>query len=79
MQILTQIRYYLFLSEVYNSNGLPDKALKTLQSAEKTRSGQLGQVHLALADIYRDKKMAEDSFNELTWLLQFPTWTLIRK
>ncbi len=34
----TQIRYYLFLAEVYNSNGLPDKALKILLAAEKVES-----------------------------------------
>ncbi|HTD98589.1 MAG TPA: tetratricopeptide repeat protein [Mucilaginibacter sp.] len=61
----TQIRYYLLLGELYNSNGLPDKALKVLQTAVKIAPNN-GQVHLALADIYRDKKDYERSFNELT-------------
>ena len=60
-----QIRYYLLLGELYNSNGLADKALKVLQTAEKTNA-QNGQVHLALADIYRDKKNYEASFDELS-------------
>jgi len=60
-----QIRYYLLLGELYNSNGLADKALKVLLTAEKMDAHN-GQVHLALADIYRDKKNYEASFDELT-------------
>ena len=47
----SEIKYYLFLSELYTANNLPDKALKVLQTAEKVDAGS-GLVHLALADIY---------------------------
>ncbi len=60
-----QIKYYLFLSELYNSNNYPDKALKVLLTAEKL-SPNNGLVHLGLADIYRDKKNIDASYNELT-------------
>jgi tetratricopeptide (TPR) repeat protein len=59
-----QIKYYLFLSELYNSNNFNDKALKVLLNAEKIDSGN-GLVHMALAEIYKDKKNVEASFNEL--------------
>ncbi|MDB5153239.1 MAG: tetratricopeptide repeat protein, partial [Mucilaginibacter sp.] len=73
-----QIRYYLFLAEVYNSNGLADKALTTLRSAEKIDPNN-GQMHLALADIYRDKKSYEDSFNELTLAFAIPDLDIDQK
>ncbi len=66
-----QIRYYLLLGELYNSNGFADKALKVLLTAEKT-DPNYGQLHLALADIYRDKKNYEASFNELTLAFSIP-------
>jgi tetratricopeptide (TPR) repeat protein len=66
-----QMRYYLLLGELYNSNGFADKALKVLLTAEKT-DPNYGQLHLALADIYRDKKNYEASFNELTLAFSIP-------
>ncbi len=60
----TQVRYVLLLAEIYNSNGLNDKALKALDAAEKTFPSN-GQLHLALADIYRDKKNYQACFDEL--------------
>jgi tetratricopeptide (TPR) repeat protein len=59
-----EIRYYLLLSELYNSNGFNDKALDILLRAEKINNAN-PRVHLALADIYRDKKNNDASFNEL--------------
>lgn len=67
----SQIKYYLFLSELYNANNLSDKALKVLQTAEKINSNS-GLVHLALADIYRDKKDYQASFNELKLAFAIP-------
>jgi tetratricopeptide (TPR) repeat protein len=67
----SEIRYSLLLAEIYNSNGFPDKALKVLLSAEKT-DAKNGQVHLALADIYRDKKDYEASFNQLSLAFALP-------
>jgi tetratricopeptide (TPR) repeat protein len=67
----SEIKYYLFLSELYTANNLPDKALKVLQTAEKINAGS-GLVHLALADIYRDKKDYEASYNELTLAFAIP-------
>lgn len=66
-----KVKYYLLLAEVYNSNGLADKALNALLSAEKIDPNN-GLVHLALADIYRDKKNNEDSFKELTLAFAIP-------
>jgi tetratricopeptide (TPR) repeat protein len=66
-----KVKYYLLLAEVYNSNGLADKALNTLLSAEKIEPNN-GLVHLALADIYRDKKNNDDSFKELTLAFAIP-------
>jgi len=59
-----QIKYYLLLGEIYNSNKQQDKALKILLDAEKLDPNN-GTVHLALADIYRDKKDNDACFNEL--------------
>ena len=67
----SQIKYYLFLSELYNANNLSDKAVKVLQTAEKINSNN-GLVHLALADIYRDKKDYQASFNELKLAFAIP-------
>jgi tetratricopeptide (TPR) repeat protein len=60
----SEMRYYLLLAEIYNSNNLTDKALKVLQTAEKVDAGN-GPVHLELAEIYRNKKNEEASYNEL--------------
>jgi tetratricopeptide (TPR) repeat protein len=73
-----QIRYYLLLSEIYNSNGLSDKALTVLLQAEKLDAGN-GMVHLAIADIYRDKKNNEASFNELTLAFAIPDINIDQK
>jgi len=67
-----QIKYYLFLSELYSTNNSPDKALKVLQDAEKI-DNKNGLIHLALADIYRDKKDYESSYNELSVAFAIPT------
>jgi len=66
-----QPKYYLFLAELYSANNFADKALKILQTAEKLKIGN-GLVHLALADIYRDKKDYEASYNELTLAFAIP-------
>ena len=67
----SEIRYYLLLAEIYNSNNFQDKALKVLKSAEKI-DPKNGRVHLALADIYRDKKDYETSYNELIAAFNLP-------
>jgi len=66
-----QIKYYLFLAELYSANNFSDKALKVLLTAEKVNANN-GLVHLALADIYRDKKDYEASFNQLTIAFAIP-------
>jgi tetratricopeptide (TPR) repeat protein len=65
------VKYYLYLSELYTANNLTDKGLKVLQAAEKLDPNN-GLVHLALADIYRDKKDPETSYNELTLAFAIP-------
>jgi len=74
----TEVRYYLLLGEIYNSNGLTDKALKALQDAEKIDSNN-GQLHLALADIYRDKKNNDACFNELKLAFAIPDLDIDQK
>jgi len=66
-----EVKYYLFLSELYTANNLTDKGLKVLLTAEKIDPGN-GLVHLALADVYRDKKDEEASYNELTLAFAIP-------
>jgi len=73
-----QMRYYLLLSEIYNSNGLSDKALKVLLQAEKLDAAN-GMVHLALADIYRDKKNNDACFNELKLAFAIPDVNIDQK
>jgi tetratricopeptide (TPR) repeat protein len=73
-----QVRYYLLLAEVYNANGYQDKALKALQDAEKIDSKN-GQLHLALADIYRDKKNNDACFNELKLAFAAPDLDIDQK
>jgi tetratricopeptide (TPR) repeat protein len=68
----TTIRYYLLLAEIYNSNNYKDKALKVLEAAQKVDSNN-GQLHLALADIYRDKKDYEACFYQLTLAFAVPS------
>ena len=74
----SQIKYYLFLSQLYSSNNQPDKALKTLLAGEKIKPNS-GLVHLALADIYRDKKDVEHSYNELTLAFAIPDLDIEQK
>jgi len=74
----SQIKYYLYLSELYNSNNLIDKAVKVLQTAEKIDANN-GLIHLALADIYRDKKNEAESFNELTLAFAIPDENIDQK
>lgn len=59
-----EIRPYLQLSELYNSNNQNDKALKVLENASKTNADN-ALVHLALADIYRDQRNYLACFNQL--------------
>jgi len=66
-----QIRYYLLLGEIYNANNQRDKALKALLKAEQLDSRN-GLVHLALADIYRDKKDSEACYKELELAFAIP-------
>jgi tetratricopeptide (TPR) repeat protein len=73
-----QVRYYLLLAEIYNSNGLNNKALPVLQKAVKMDPGN-GMVHLALADIYREKKDAEACFNELELAFAIPSLEIDQK
>jgi tetratricopeptide (TPR) repeat protein len=74
----SQIKYYLFLAELYNANNLSDKALKVLQTAKKINPDN-GLTHLALADIYRDKKDYEACFNELTLAFAIPELDIDQK
>ncbi|MDB5061042.1 MAG: hypothetical protein JWP67_885 [Mucilaginibacter sp.] len=67
----TQLKYYLMLAEVYNSNNLNDKATAILEKAKKLAPDN-GTLHLALADIYRDKKNYEASFHELEVAFAIP-------
>ncbi|RVU01897.1 tetratricopeptide repeat protein [Mucilaginibacter limnophilus] len=59
-----ELRYYLLQAELYNSNGFADKALEVLEKAGRLNPDN-GLLHLALADIYRDKKDFKSSFNQL--------------
>jgi tetratricopeptide (TPR) repeat protein len=65
------MKYYLFLSELYTANNMADKGTKVLLDAEKINP-RVGLIHLALADSYRDKKDAENSYNELTLAFALP-------
>ncbi|OOQ58459.1 tetratricopeptide repeat protein [Mucilaginibacter pedocola] len=66
----TDPKYYLMLAEVYNSNGLNDKALDILNKGvtaldkEKISGQGIGLLHMALADVYKDQKNFDASFNE---------------
>jgi len=67
----SEIRYYLLLAELYNSNNFEDKALKALQTAEKV-DPKNPQLHLALADVYREQKKYEDCYNQIELAFQSP-------
>ena len=74
----SQIKYYLFLSQLYSSNNLNDKAFSVLQAAEKIDNNN-GLIHLSLADIYRDKKDYQSSFNELKLAFAIPDLDIDQK
>lgn len=73
-----QIRYYLLQAEIYNSNGQNAKALPVLLKAEKLDPNN-GMVHLALADIYREKKDAEACFSQLELAFAVPDLDIDQK
>ncbi|MBD1393975.1 tetratricopeptide repeat protein [Mucilaginibacter glaciei] len=66
-----QLRYYLMLADIYNSNNLNDKATAVLERAKKLDPNN-GTLHLALADMYREKKNYDASFKELEIAFAFP-------
>ncbi|RYE28676.1 MAG: tetratricopeptide repeat protein, partial [Sphingobacteriaceae bacterium] len=66
-----EMRSYLQLSELYNSNNQNDKALKTLESAQKSVTDN-PLIHLALADVYRDQKNYAACFNQLKTAFAYP-------
>ncbi|RCH54654.1 hypothetical protein DJ568_12610 [Mucilaginibacter hurinus] len=66
-----ELRYYLLLAELYNSNGLSVDALAVLETAGKLNPDN-GLLHLALADIYREQKNADNSFKELRFAFASP-------
>ncbi|UEG52934.1 tetratricopeptide repeat protein [Mucilaginibacter daejeonensis] len=73
-----QIRYYLLLGEIYNSNKFPDKALSILLKGEKARPDN-GMVHLALAETYRSKNEIEASFKQLELAFASPDLDIDQK
>jgi tetratricopeptide (TPR) repeat protein len=73
-----QVRYYLMLGEIYNSNNLTDKALKVLQRGEKVKPDN-GMLHLALADTYRTKKDFEASYKQLELAFAAPSLDIDQK
>ena len=73
-----QVRYYLMLGEIYNSNNLTDKALKVLQRGEKAQPDN-GMLHLALADTYRTKKDYEASYKQLELAFASPSLDIDQK
>jgi tetratricopeptide (TPR) repeat protein len=73
-----EIRSYLQLSDLYNSNNQNDKALKILEAAGKINSDN-ALIHLALADVYRDKKNYVACFNELKTAFAFPSLKIEEK
>jgi tetratricopeptide (TPR) repeat protein len=73
-----EVRYYLMLGEIYNSNKLTDKALKVLQAGEKVKPDN-GMLHLALADTYRAKKDVDASFKQLELAFTAPTLDVDQK
>ncbi|RYY29703.1 MAG: tetratricopeptide repeat protein, partial [Sphingobacteriaceae bacterium] len=73
-----EIRSYLQLSELYNSNNQNDKALKTLESAQKNVPDN-ALIHLALADVYRDQKNYAACFNQLKTAFAYPALKIDEK
>ncbi len=66
-----EMKYYLLLGELYNSNGLNDKAQSVLQKAEKVNPAD-EMVHLALADVFSDKKDYKASYDEIKQAFALP-------
>ncbi|MGI4749172.1 MAG: tetratricopeptide repeat protein [Janthinobacterium lividum] len=73
-----EIRSYLQLSELYNSNNQNDKALKALESAQKNVPDN-ALIHLALADVYRDQKNYAACFNQLKTAFAYPSLKIDEK
>ncbi|OCX50735.1 hypothetical protein BEL04_18530 [Mucilaginibacter sp. PPCGB 2223] len=73
-----QIRYYLLLAELYNSNNMNDKAQSVLLRAEKV-SPNNELVHLALADIYSDKKDYKTSYDQIKRAFALPDGDIEQK
>lgn len=59
-----QVRYYLMQADLYNANGMNNKALATLERAKKAGLSS-GLLNLATADVYRDKKNEAGSLGEI--------------
>jgi len=73
-----QIKYYLLLAELYNSNNMNDKAQSVLLRAEKI-SPNNELVHLALADIYSDKKDYKTSYDQIKRAFALPDGDIEQK
>ncbi len=73
-----EIRPYLQLSGLYNSNNQNDKALKVLESAGKVNPDD-PLIHLALADVYRDQKNYFACFNQLKTAFAMPSLKIEEK
>jgi tetratricopeptide (TPR) repeat protein len=73
-----QIKYYLLLGELYNSNGFNDKAQSVLQRAEKINPNS-ELVHLALADVHSDKKDYKASYDQLKQAFSLPDGDIDQK
>ncbi len=73
-----QMKYYLLLAELYNSNNLNDKAQSVLLRAEKINPNN-ELVHLALADIYSDKKDYKTSYDQLKKAFALPDGDIDQK
>ena len=71
-------KYYLFLSELYSTNNLIDKAINTLKKGIKLNPNS-GLLHLELAEIYRNKQDQNNSFNELLLAFADPEIELDQK
>jgi tetratricopeptide (TPR) repeat protein len=73
-----KVRYYIELSQVYNANGFSDKALAVLAKASAAGMDN-GIIHLALADVYKDKKDFASSFDELKLAFALPDVSVEQK
>lgn len=73
-----QIKYYLLLAELYNSNNMNDKAQSVLLRAEKIDPNN-ELVHLALADIYSDKKDYKTSYDQIKRAFALPDGDIDQK